>query len=270
MTLSEMREKKRELGYSYEQIAEWSGVPLSTVQKVLTGATKSPRYDTLLAIETVLEDYSADRVGEALNSYGEYIVKKQGQYTIDDYYNWPEDERIELIDGFIYHLTMPSIRHQKIVGEIDFTFKSYVRMQKGKCEIFGAGVDVCLDSDNKTMIVPDITVVCHRDKFTEKYIDGAPDLVVEVLSKSTKKKDMTTKLEKYATAGVREYWIVDPERETVIVYKFDREDETEAQIFFYTFANQVPVGIWDDECVVDFAEIKESLSELYASADSEE
>ena len=64
MTLSEMRERKRELGYSYEQIAEWSGVPLSTVQKVLTGATKSPRYDTLLAIETVLEDYSADRVGE--------------------------------------------------------------------------------------------------------------------------------------------------------------------------------------------------------------
>ena len=270
MTLSEMRERKRELGYSYEQIAEWSGVPLSTVQKVLTGATKSPRYDTLLAIETVLEDYSADRVGEALNSYGEYIVKKQGQYTIDDYYNWPEDERIELIDGFIYHLTMPSIRHQSIVGEIDYTFKSYVKRNGGKCKIFGAGVDVCLDSDNKTMIVPDITVVCHRDKFTEKYIDGAPDLVVEVLSKSTKKKDMTTKLEKYATAGVREYWIVDSKRETVIVYKFDREDETEAQIFFYTFANQVPVGIWDDECVVDFAEIKENLSELYASADSEE
>ena len=264
MTISEMRERKRELGYSYEQIAEWSGVPLSTVQKVLTGATKSPRYDTLLAIETVLEDYSADRVGEIAYAYGEHIVKRQGEYTIEDYYNWPEDERIELIDGFIYHLTMPSIRHQKIVGEIDFTFKSYAKKKKGKCEIFGAGVDVCLDSDNKTMVVPDITVVCHWDKFTEKYVDGAPDLVVEVLSKSTKKKDMTLKLEKYATAGVREYWIVDPVKETVIVYKFSREDETDAQIFFYTFANQVPVGIWDDECVVDFAEIKAGLNEWTA------
>ena len=261
MTLSEMREKKRERGFSYEQIAEWSGVPLSTVQKVLTGATKSPRYDTLLAIETVLEDYSSDRVGEIAYAYGEHIVKRQGEYTIEDYYNWPEDERIELIDGFIYHLTMPSLRHQKIVGEIDFVFKSFVKKNKGKCEIFGAGVDVCLDSDNKTMIVPDITVVCHRDKFTEKYVDGAPDLVVEVLSKSTKKKDMTIKLEKYATAGVREYWIVNPEKETVLVYKFSGEDETDAEIFFYTFANQVPVGIWNDECVVDFAEIKADINE---------
>ena len=262
MTLSEMRERKRELGYSYEQIAEWSGVPLSTVQKVLTGATKSPRYETLLAIEGVLEDSFPDRVGEIAYAYGEHIVKRQGQYTIEDYYNWPEDERIELIDGFIYHLSMPSIRHQKIVGEIDFAFKSFVKMKKGKCEIFGAGVDVCLDSDNKTMIVPDITVVCHRDKFTEKYVDGAPDMVVEVLSKSTKKKDMTIKLEKYATAGVREYWIVNPDKETVLVYKFNGEDETDAEIFFYTFANQVPVGIWNDECVVDFAEIKEGLMEL--------
>ena len=83
--------------------------------------------------------------------------------------------------------------------------------------------------------------------------------MVEVLSKSTKKRDMTLKLEKYATAGVKEYWVVDPEKETVIVYKFSCEDENDAQIFFYTFANQIPVGIWNDECIVDFAEIKAYL-----------
>jgi len=256
MTLSEMKERKKELGYSYEQIADMSGVPLSTVQKVFSGATQSPRYETLLAIETVLEDYSTSKVSEAATQYGSKPAKRQGEYTIEDYYNWPEDERIELIDGVIYHVSMPSIRHQRIVGEIDFAFKSYVRKKNRKCEIFGAGIDVRLDCDDKTMVVPDITVVCQKDKYTEQYLDGAPDMVVEVLSKSTKKKDMTLKLGKYAEAGVREYWVVDPKKETVIVYKFSREDENEAEIYFYTFANQIPVGIWDDECIVDFAEIK--------------
>ena len=261
MTLSEMKERKKELGYSYEQIADMSGVPLSTVQKVFSGATQSPRYETLLAIETVLEDYSTSKVSEAAVQYGSKPTKRQGEYTVEDYYNWPEDERIELIDGVIYHVSMPGIKHQRIVGEIDFAFKTYVKKKKGKCEIFGAGVDVRLDCDDKTMVVPDITVVCQKDKFTERYLDGAPDLVVEVLSKSTKKKDMTLKLGKYAEAGVREYWVVDPEKETVIVYKFSREDENDADICFYTFANQIPVGIWNDECIVDFAEIKAYLEE---------
>lgn len=261
MTLSEMKERKKELGYSYEQISELSGVPLSTVQKVFSGATQSPRYETLLAIEHVLKDYSSSKISEASCQYGNILGKKQGEYTIEDYYNWPIDERIELIDGVIYHVSMPSIRHQRIVGEIDFCFKSFVRRKKGKCEVFGAGIDVRLDYDDWTMVVPDITVVCEKDKFTEQYLNGAPDLVVEVLSKSTRKKDMTLKLGKYAEAGVREYWIIDPQKETVIVYKFSREDESDLQIQLYTFENQVPVGIWDGECMVDFAEIKAYLSE---------
>ena len=73
---------------------------------------------------------------------------------------------------------------------------------------------------------------------------------------------MTLKLSKYAEAGVREYWIIDPKKETVIVYEFSREEEADTQIQFYTFANQIPVGIWNAECVVDFAEIKSYLNEL--------
>ena len=261
MTLSEMKERKKELGYSYEQIADMSGVPLSTVQKVFSGATQSPRYETLLAIETVLEDYSTSKVSEAAVQYGGKPAKRQGEYTLEDYYNWPEDERIELIDGVIYHVSMPSIKHQRIVGEIDFTFKSFVRKRKGKCEIFGAGIDVRLNCDNKTMVVPDITVICEKDKLTEQYLDGAPDLVVEVLSPSTRKKDMTLKVNKYMNAGVREYWIIDPKKEYIIVYKNNPEDEDDLQIQYYTFENQVPVGIWDGECVVDFAEIKAYLEE---------
>ena len=92
-------------------------------------------------------------------------------------------------------------------------------------------------------------------------MDGAPDLVVEVLSPSTRRKDMTLKLSKYAEAGVQEYWIIDPKKENIIVYKFSHEEESDMQVYFYTFASQVPVGIWNDECVVDFAEIKSYLGE---------
>ena len=198
-------------------------------------------------------------VRETAGEYGKSLAKRQGEYTMEDYYNWPEDERIELIDGVIYYMSSPRIIHQAIVGEIDFALKSFVKRNKGKCQIFGAGIDVRLDRDDRTIVIPDITVVCRKDDFTEQYLNGAPDLAVEVLSPSTKKKDMTIKLNKYAAAGVREYWIVDPKKETVVVYKFNHEDEEDAEVAFYTFENQVPVGIFNNECIVDFKEIKEYL-----------
>ena len=252
MTLAEMRERKRELGYSYEQIADMSGVPLSTVQKVFSGATQSPRYDTLLAIETVLEDYLTTRVSEATTRYGNKATKRQGEYTVEDYYNWPEDERIELIDGVIYDMAAPTYGHQDIMLEIAYTLKKYVKDNNGKCAVQVAPLDVQLDCDNKTMIQPDVMVICNRDVITKKNIFGAPDLVVEVLSKSTRKKDMGIKLAKYINANVREYWIIDIEKERVIVYDIEHD----IQIKIYTFENKVPVGIWNGECVVDFAEIK--------------
>ena len=86
-------------------------------------------------------------------------------------------------------------------------------------------------------------------------------MVVEVLSPSTRKKDMTIKLDKYANAGVREYWVIDPKKESVVVYEFNEEEEFEMQIHIYTFEHQVQVGIWDGECVVDFAEINAYLEE---------
>lgn len=259
MSIAEMKERKRELGYSYEQIADKSGVPLSTVQKVFSGATQSPRYETLCALEKVLWDYPPSMVKETVCEYGKGLAKKQGEYTMEDYYNWPEDERIELIDGVIYYMSSPCIIHQAIVGEIDYALKTFVKQKKGKCRIFGAGIDVRLDCDDRTIVIPDITVVCKKDNFTEQYLNGAPDLAVEVLSPSTRKKDMTIKLSKYAGAGVREYWVVDPQKETVVVYKFNHENEEDAEVSFYTFENQVPVGIFDDECIVDFKEIKEYL-----------
>ena len=161
--------------------------------------------------------------------------------------------------GVIYDLAAPTYEHQEIVGELCFALKKFVKEKKGKCKVNISPLDVQLCRDDKTIVQPDIVVICDKDIITSKNIYGAPDLVIEVLSPGSKKKDMTIKLCKYAEAGVREYWIVDSKKEVVIVYEFSREDENDAQIHLYTFDNQIPVGIWNGECVVDFAEIKEYL-----------
>lgn len=88
---------------------------------------KSPRYETLLALEKVFVNYTPTMVRESASSYGIWNSKQQGEYTMEDYYNWPAEEKIELIDGVIYYVIMLSIKHQRIVGEIDFVLKSHIR-----------------------------------------------------------------------------------------------------------------------------------------------
>jgi Uma2 family endonuclease len=255
MTLEEMRAKKKELGYSYEHIADYSGVPLSTVQKVFSGATQSPRYDTLRAIEKVLLDSHPMVVKEAAIEYGRPIQKRQGEYTVSDYYAWPEEDRIELIDGVIYDMGAPSIIHQMILSRLSFHLQMHIAKNNGKCMVLQSPTDVQLDRDDKTMVQPDILVVCQRDRITKQNVYGAPDMVVEVLSKSTRKKDMSLKLHKYSNAGVLEYWIVDPENKMVLVYDL----ENDMEIAMYSFKDKVPVKIFNNECVVDFSEIEEYM-----------
>lgn len=257
MTLEEMRARKRELGYTYDQIAELSGLPVGTVQKVFLEITKSPRYDTLQALEKVLKSEQVSMVKET-SAYN--VDVKQGQYTVEDYLRLPEEERVELIDGVIYDMAAPTDKHQIISDEIQSRFREHIRKNKGKCVTITAPLDVQLDCDNKTMVQPDVVIVCDRSKFKEGRIFGAPDLVVEVLSESTKKKDVVVKGAKYSSAGVREYWIVDPKKKRVHVFCYEQEDVLPTM---YTFEHKVPVGIWNNECEVDFAEIYEYMSFLY-------
>ena len=257
MTLEEMRARKRELGYTYDQIAVLSGLPVGTVQKVFLEITKSPRYDTLMALERILKPKQVYMVKET-SAYN--VEVKQGQYTIEDYLRLPEEERVELIDGVIYDMAAPTDKHQIIGNEIYARFRDYIRKNKGKCITITAPLDVQLDCDNKTMVQPDVVIVCDRNKFKEGRVFGAPDLIVEVLSESTKKKDITIKGEKYSAAGVREYWLVDPKKKRVHVYYYEQE---ELLPVMYTFEQKVPVGIWNGECEVDFAEIYEYMSFLY-------
>ena len=200
----------------------------------------------------------ADRVAEIALKDARLprIKKRQGEYTVEDYRNWPEDERVELIDGEIIRMEAPSAIHQAILMYLSVSFVNYVRKKKGKCMVFPAAFDVQLDQDNRTMVQPDISVICHLDRLNRKGCFGSPDLVVEILSPSTEWKDKIRKLRKYANAGVKEYWIVDPTKEIVIVYP----ELPDTQItHIYTFEEPIPVGIWQDECKVDFREIEEQL-----------
>lgn len=258
MTIEEMLERKKELGYSYEKIAELSGVPLGTVQKVLGGITKVPRYDTKLALSRVLQPEAALQVSEAAHAYG---VKRQGEYTLEDYYALPEDIRAELIDGVLYDMSAPQVIHQMIVGRLTLRLAQYIESKQGNCIVFGAPVDTQLDCDNRTMVQPDIGIVCDRDQLLMKGIFGAPDFVVEVLSPSTRKKDRTIKLLKYMNAGVREYWIVDPEKKYVAVYLADEDGGYDVSV--YSFEDIIPVAIFENECKINFKEIYDYISFMY-------
>ena len=258
MTIDEMIERKNELGYSYERIAELSGVPLGTVQKVLGGITKAPRYDTKIALAKVLQPEAERCVSESAHAYG---VKRQGEYTLDDYYALPDDIRAELIDGVLYDMAAPTTIHQQISAQIGVRLMNYIQQKKGKCITFFAPVDTQLDCDNKTMVQPDVLVICDRNKMLKHSLFGAPDFVVEVLSPSTKKKDRTIKLDKYMNAGVREYWIVDPDKKHITVYLADEEFGYDVEM--YTFDNKVPVSIFNNECEIDFKEIYEYIEFMY-------
>ena len=251
MTIQEMKEKKREKGYTYVQMAELSGVPLGTIQKIFSGETESPRYDTLQALERLFTEIPAVQEGTF------YQADRNGSYTLDDYYALPEDQRVELIDGYFYEMLAPTFGHQTIGGEIYRQVANYIMDKGGSCRPFIAPVDVQLDCDERTMVQPDVGIVCDPDKIKRFGIYGAPDFLVEVISPSTKKKDYIKKLAKYMEAGVREYWILDPYQKRLLVYFF------EGDVFpvIYGLDQPVPVGIYNGDLVIDFSNIAKWIEE---------
>ncbi len=161
-------------------------------------------------------------------------------YTIEDIYALPEGERAELIDGKIYYMAPPSTRHQRIISDIHYRIKDYIIKNNGECEVLPAPFAVFLNKDNKNYVEPDISIICDKDKITDKGCHGAPDWVIEIISPGNKEMDYFKKLFKYQAAGVREYWIVDPTKEIVMVYRFEKETMEE-----YSFGEDIPVGIYD-------------------------
>ena len=202
-------------------------------------------------------EQNTERVNEVHEAMPACAVprKKQGEYTLEDYYALPDDIRAELIDGELIFLEAPSSIHQELIGELFFEIKLYIRTNNGPCKILPSPLDVQLDCDNRTMLQPDISVICHRDRIVKKGVYGAPDLCIEIVSTSSRKRDYEKKRMKYQNAGVREYWIVDPKTESVLCYFFEESNESHS----YTFDDKIPVRIYDSNLVINFAKIKERL-----------
>ena len=148
---------------------------------------------------------------------------KSGTFTYADYLGWPEDQRWELIGGEAHDMTpAPTTKHQQIVGKLHYTI--YGALEGATCQVFVAPFDVRLpegdtsDQGITTVVQPDLSVICDPNQLDQAGCLGAPDLTVEILSPSTAFKDQTAKLLLYQQHGVREYWIVNPVYESVLVY----------------------------------------------------
>lgn len=162
-------------------------------------------------------------------------------YTSEDYWNLPEDQRAELIDGQLYNMAPPNRIHQKLVQQLSRTIGNYIIRKNGNCEVYPAPFAVNLTANDKTWVEPDISVICDKKKLSDRGCEGAPDWIVEIASPTSTRTDYIIKLFKYRTAGVREYWIVNPMKNAVQTYVFE-EEET---VNLFTFDDEIPVHIFD-------------------------
>lgn len=173
-------------------------------------------------------------------------------YTEEDYYNLPEDVRAELIDGQIYYMSAPSRIHQEILMFLSKTIANYLDIKNGACKVYPAPFAVKLFADNdKTVVEPDISVICDPNKLTDRGCTGAPNWIIEIVSPSTASHDYIRKLNLYAEAGVGEYWIIDPRNENILVYYLE---QSEVKADSYTFQDKLKVNIYDD-LWIDFKEL---------------
>ena len=290
MTLEEMKRIREERGYSLAVLSEYSGVPLGTLQKIFSGETLAPRQATVKAIERVLLGEEQVFQGKSYR-YGErgnvspalvqktarqYVVRAdaseilsqdglqenaaadprfihKGKYTLKDYYALPEDKRVELIDGTFYDMSSPSTIHQHLAGLAYHQIISWIHEKKGSCIPFISPMDVQLDMDDKTMVEPDVMIVCDPSKIKRRCIYGAPDFLMEIVSPWSKKRDYVIKQAKYALAGVREYWIIDPDRNILIQYDF----EGEGIPTILPLEGEAGLNIYGGECKINLSEMAE-------------
>ena len=166
-------------------------------------------------------------------------AKKQ-RYTADDYWKLPEDQRAELIDGAFYAMAPLSLSHQRIVHRLQRLLGDYVESRSGSCEVIPAPFAINLDAEDENWVEPDLSVVCDPSKLTERCCLGAPDMVIEVVSPSSRKLDYGLKNALYAQAGVREYWIVDPDKKITVVYVYEQD----AAPSIYPFEQNIFCGIF--------------------------
>ena len=169
-------------------------------------------------------------------------LPRERTYTSEDYWNLPDGQRAELINGQLYDMAPPNRLHQEISFALSRKIADYIDTQKGQCKVYPAPFAVNLDAGDKDWVEPDISVICDKDKLTDRGCSGAPDWIVEIVSPSSRRMDYIIKNTLYSQAGVREYWIVDPVKERVTFYYY----EEDAAPMIALFDTPIQVGIYDD------------------------
>ena len=173
------------------------------------------------------------------------------KYTYEDYLNRDDDERFELIDGVIYMMALPTQAHQEALGECYLQIASYLKGKACKVLMAPFGVRLNAKTGDNTILEPDLLIVYDQEKLDGKSCNGAPDMVAEILSPSTSKKDRTIKFNKYLEAGVRELWFVDTDSKTVTACILK---DNEYIIRPYDDTQVMPVHVLDG-CFINLKEV---------------
>ncbi|EKD94252.1 MAG: protein of unknown function DUF820 [uncultured bacterium] len=176
-------------------------------------------------------------------------LEQERFYTEEEYEALENEGLIEYDNGHIIYMTPPSRVHSDISLDIASTIRTYLN---GKpCKVYHAPFNVRLKlSSGIKRVEPDISIICDKSKLTSKGCEGAPDFIIEIVSPSNKMHDYATKFNWYREAGVKEYWIINPDNKTILVYIFSKDD-----VANYTFNDNVPISIFDNDLVIDFRNI---------------
>lgn len=170
------------------------------------------------------------------------VIKGGKSYTVADIEALPEGQYAELIDGEMFMMAAPTSTHQRILVNLLLDIGEYIRKKKGNCEVYPSPYGIYIKDDDRHFVMPDISVICNKNIIEEKGCFGAPDFVIEIVSPSTGHMDYVRKLKLYREAGVREYWIVDPQMKIVTVYDLTHGEKAVE----YPFSEKIKVGIYED------------------------
>jgi len=184
-----------------------------------------------------------DKVEEPFTEYG--------RYSYADYLTWEIDEMVELINGRVFKMTVaPKRRHQEI--SVKVTNRLFNFLEGKNCKVYQAPFDVRLPVHSKknedifTVVQPDICVICDRSKLDEAGCIGAPDLIIEILSPGNNKKDLRHKYEVYEESGVKEYWIIHPDEQTLLIYTLNAGSFIPSKLF-------IPGDVVKSQCIAGFS-----------------
>ena len=150
-------------------------------------------------------------------------LQQKKRYTIEDINALPEEQRAELFNGRIYMMELPDSVHQKLVANLTIALGNYKHSTGGGCEVFPAPFAIFPYASTDTYVEPDISIVCDKGILSNQGCEGAPDFIIEIVSSSSRRMDYAFKNALYADAGVREYWIVDPQEKQTVLYLYEKD-----------------------------------------------